>query len=126
LPSSSGWKKKQRSEQFLVLERHVLERVNRAKLKQVPINDSVLKIACERLITALTDQKVPRAAHIPTTEMLADGLTKPLPKEAHMQHAEWMGLELRTTHKCNVCEEYFLSKLALTKHITEKHGKNAE
>jgi len=37
LPDSSGWKKKQRSEQFPILERHVVEWVDRANLKRVQI-----------------------------------------------------------------------------------------
>jgi len=54
LPDSSGWKKKQRSEQFPIFERHVVEWVDRANLKWVPINDYVLKITTEKLMSELS------------------------------------------------------------------------
>jgi len=47
----SGW---QRSEQFPILERHVVEWVDRANLKRVPINDYVLKITTEKLMSELS------------------------------------------------------------------------
>jgi len=54
LPDSSSWKKKQCSEQFPILEHHVVEWVDRANLKRVPINDYVLKITTEKLISKLS------------------------------------------------------------------------
>lgn len=50
---SSTWKKKQRFQQFLALERHVLEWIDRANQNRVAINDYVLKVATEKLMAEL-------------------------------------------------------------------------
>ena len=49
-----GWKKKQRTAQFPLLEEHLVEWVDRANHKRVAINDFVLKVAAEELVSGLS------------------------------------------------------------------------
>ena len=48
----------------------------------------------QRFITSLVTAKTVDVAYIPSNAMLADGLTKPLPKDKHELHWELMGLSL--------------------------------
>ena len=74
----------------------------------------------ERFITFLVDKSIVKVIHIPTTEMLADGLTKPLSKERHHHHAERMGLDLNLLYTCGTCKSVFHSKNDFDTHIAAK------
>ena len=72
---------------------------------------------CERFIAFLVDKSIVKVIHISTTEMLADGLTKPLSIERHHHHAEHMGLDLNLLYTCGTCKSVFHSKNDFDNHI---------
>ena len=52
--SGGTWKKKQRTAQFLLLEMHLVEWVDRANHKHVSVSDFVMKVAAEEIVAVLS------------------------------------------------------------------------
>ena len=77
----------------------------------------------ERFISFLVDKNIVKVVYVPTEDMLADGLTKPLTKERHYRHLEKLGLDLQLTYNCGKCRLDFMSKADLDEHVaSQKHG----
>ena len=77
----------------------------------------------ERFISFLVDKRIVEVVYVPTSDMLADGFTKPLTKDRHHMHAEKLGMDLQLTFTCANCRAEFPFKSDLDVHITENnHG----
>lgn len=78
----------------------------------------------ERFITFLVDKGIVSVFYVPTSEMLADGFTKPLPKERHHDHAERLGIDLQLVYSCANCRAHFDTKGELDVHsASHDHGR---
>ena len=77
----------------------------------------------ERFISFLVDKRIVEVVYVPTSNMLADGFTKPLTKDRHHLHAEKLGIDLLLTFTCANCRAEFLSKSDLDAHmVAYQHG----
>lgn len=59
---------------------------------------------CERFITFLINKSIITVIHIPTSEILIDGVTKPFTIDRHNHQAERMGVDLNLTYHCGTCK----------------------
>lgn len=91
-----------------------------------------------RFICDVVNDGIVTMRYVPTADMLADGLTKPLPRETHLSHCARIGLRLypppgtpsafllHTSRKrklrCNDCGNLFPDEGALCKHILKKES----
>ena len=77
--------------------------------------------ARERYITQLVESGQLYVSYVPTKTMVADALTKALPREAFTRHASAMGLIFTTSRNvCNVCSTSFFSRNALHRHLRDE------
>ena len=94
----------------------------------------------QRYISDMMNQKAITVTYVNTNDMLADGLTKPLLKERHLDHVRRMGLDLnfsshsamvmsvanpvlkRRSIECDICLNLFRDDIALSQHrLKKKH-----
>ena len=78
----------------------------------------------QRFISEMIEQKKITVAYIPTKDMIADILTKALPRESYERFMQLIGLQLdASTAACKKCGEIFRSRNDLHRHIRHtKHG----
>ena len=77
----------------------------------------------ERFITFLVEKGIITVVYVPTSQMLADGFTKPLAKDRHYNHDEKLGIDLQLLYACANCRAQFATKGDLDIHISENdHG----
>lgn len=96
-----------------------------------------------RFICDVVNEGIVTVRYVPTADMLADGLTKPLPRDTHLRHCARLGLRLypapgaaststpsafllqtsRTRKfRCDDCGNLFADEGALRKHILKKES----
>ena len=77
----------------------------------------------ERFISFLVDKQIVTVVYMPTSNMLADSFTKPLPKDRHHSHAERSGIDLQIIYTCANCWAEFSKKSDLDTHSRQNdHG----
>ena len=77
----------------------------------------------------MVEQKAIEVVYIPTTDMIADTLTKALPRESYERFMALIGLQRLQSpnNECKNCTEAFRSPNDLTRHFRNTgHGVNAE
>ena len=77
----------------------------------------------ERFIAFLVEKGIVNVIYVPTSQMLADGFTKALPKDRHHDHAEKLGIDLQLLYACANCRPQFPLKSDLDVHANlHDHG----
>ena len=83
----------------------------------------------QRFITEIVEVETIQVEYVPTAIMVADGMTKPLPRQAYCNFMEMLGLRVMSTKseelvimqmlelKCRKCGEEFGGRNALHKHL---------
>lgn len=84
----------------------------------------------QRFITEMVKQGVVKVSYIPTGDMVADMLTKALPKDSYWRFMRMLGLKTMAKeqitviqeieHRCRGCGQQFKSGNKLHKHLREK------
>ena len=91
-----------------------------------------------RFICEVVNDGLLTIQYVPAKDMLADSLTKPLPRDTHIDHCQKMGLRLQPVSsqqsifsamlqrkrkwKCDDCGNLFKDELALNKHKLKKES----